>query len=246
MPTCPALPLASKPQKRATYALAAALGAAPGPAWAHNFVGAESCGTCHTFAYEVWRKGPHAQAHQSLTEGQLTDARCAACHSNLLAAVGAGAGPSGTGAPVELAVGERDAPRGERPNPLVAAAKDGALLGVQCEQCHGAGKLYQPDYVMRDRELSRLLGLVDATATGCLACHTEGAPSLEPFSYRTAWARIDHGRGARERWEQARATELVPAPTAELTPAEAPAAPAPSRAAASPPRPNSRGRGRRP
>ena len=202
-------------------------------------MGAESCRSCHAFAYEVWSKGPHARAHQSLTEAQLGDARCASCHSNLLAAVGAGT-PGALGAGHELAVGERDV-AADKQNPLLAAAKDKALLGVQCEQCHGPGKLYQPDYVMRDRELSRLLGLVDATPAGCLACHTEGAPSLEPFDYRTLWARIDHGRAARERWEQARASaaEAAPDPAA----ASAPPKPEPVRAT---PRPTKGPRGRRP
>ena len=229
----------------AVTVLVAALCAAPGPVFAHNFVGAQSCGTCHAFEYEVWSKGPHARAHQSLTEAQLADTRCASCHSNLLAAVGAGA-PGGTTSAAELAVGERDAARGEKVNPLLAAAKDPTLLGVQCEQCHGPGKLYQPDYVMRDRELSRLLGLVDATPTGCLACHTEGAPSLEAFDYRTMWARIDHGKAARERWEQARASEAEPAVSAApTTPTVASPPPTPTPRPAASARPHARGRGRR-
>ncbi len=86
----------------------------------------------------------------------------------------------------------------------LAGDEGGALPNVQCERCHGPGKYYQPSYVMKDRELARAVGLTDVGATTCSQCHTEGAPSIRPFDYATMWARIDHGRGAREAWERGR------------------------------------------
>ncbi|MCG3174152.1 MAG: hypothetical protein GMKNLPBB_02376 [Myxococcota bacterium] len=68
------------------------------------------------------------------------------------------------------------------------------LLGVSCEACHGAGKYYWPSYVMRDRELSRLVGLRDQSPETCKTCHTADAPSLEPFDYDKAWRQIAHGK----------------------------------------------------
>ena len=78
--------------------------------------------------------------------------------------------------------------------------------GIECERCHGPGKYYHPRYVMKDRELARAVGLIDPTPAHCQQCHTEGAPSIRPFSYEELWTRIDHGKSAREAWERAQQT----------------------------------------
>lgn len=82
---------------------------------------------------------------------------------------------------------------------------DPRYAGVQCEQCHGAGKFYQPDYVMKDRDLARAVGLLETTPNSCISCHTDNTPSVVPFDYKTAWARIDHSKQARLAWEKAHA-----------------------------------------
>lgn len=74
------------------------------------------------------------------------------------------------------------------------AAPPGSQAGVQCESCHGPGKWYQPAFVMKDRELARLLGLVDVAAARCQQCHTGSSPSLLPFDFARAWSRIRHGK----------------------------------------------------
>jgi len=84
-------------------------------------------------------------------------------------------------------------------------SSDERFVGVQCEQCHGGGQFYHYAYVMKDKDLSRAVGLVDPSPAHCQRCHTEGAPSIEPFEFERAWARIDHGSKARERWQRARA-----------------------------------------
>jgi len=71
-------------------------------------------------------------------------------------------------------------------------------LGVQCERCHGAGRYYQHDFVMKDRELARAVGLTDVAAEACQQCHDEGAPSIEPFDFATLWAAMGHGRKVQE------------------------------------------------
>ncbi len=89
-------------------------------------------------------------------------------------------------------------------------AADG-LAGVTCESCHGAGRAYTAAYVMRDPELARAVGLVDAGPKTCGACHTESTPSLERFEYERKLALIRHGK-----------EPAAPAPPAQK-PAAAPA-----------------------
>ena len=57
--------------------------ASPRVILAQSYVGAERCGECHAFAYEVWSTSPHAKAHLSLTPEQLKDGRCNNCHTQV-------------------------------------------------------------------------------------------------------------------------------------------------------------------
>ena len=129
-------------------------------------VGAERCGSCHTFAYEKWLKGPHSKAHLSLVGEELTSVKCQICH-------------------------------------IPGKLKDTSTLfvGVQCESCHGNGQYYAHDYVMRDKELSRKVGMVDPGPTTCTSCHTVDVPSLKTFSFEEYWKMIAHGRDERLAWE---------------------------------------------
>ena len=142
-------------------------------AFGQRAVGAERCGSCHTFAYEKWLKGPHSKAHTSLVGDELTSVKCQICHT---------------------------------PGKLKDAATK--FVGVQCESCHGNGQYYAHDYVMRDRELSRKVGMIDPTAAMCTSCHTVDVPSLKAFSFEEYWKLIAHGRSERLIWE-ARQTKLT-------------------------------------
>jgi hypothetical protein len=86
------------------------------------------------------------------------------------------------------------------------------LVGIECERCHGPGRYYHRRYVMRDKELSRLVGLMDPKPEHCMQCHTEGGPSIRPFVFAEMWAKIDHGREARARWQKNRS---IAKPTGE-------------------------------
>lgn len=80
---------------------------------------------------------------------------------------------------------------------------------ISCERCHGPGRYYAFDYVMRDQVLAALLGLVARPSEkSCLACHGEGTPNLRPFSYVERWPLIDHRQPA----AAADATPSGPAP----------------------------------
>ncbi len=70
---------------------------------------------------------------------------------------------------------------------------DKGLPGVSCETCHGPGQIYAVSYVMRDRELARLVGLVDPGERTCVRCHNESTPSLERFDYARRVQLIEHG-----------------------------------------------------
>ena len=48
---------------------------------AHDFVGPDSCKSCHPDAFLVWRQTKHARAKDSLSPAQQKDARCLTCHS---------------------------------------------------------------------------------------------------------------------------------------------------------------------
>ena len=43
--------------------------------------------------------------------------------------------------------------------------------GVTCEACHGEGKYYAKDFVMKDKKLSKILGLKKVTQKTCDRCH---------------------------------------------------------------------------
>lgn len=58
-----------------------ALLALAGAAGAADFVGPESCKSCHPEAYEAWSRSKHARALDSLSEAQRKDARCLSCHA---------------------------------------------------------------------------------------------------------------------------------------------------------------------
>ncbi len=69
---------------------------------------------------------------------------------------------------------------------------------VSCETCHGGGQFYAPRYVMKDKELSRAVGLTDPSEKMCLKCHDANAPSLAAFKFADKLKLIDHWTAARE------------------------------------------------
>ncbi len=84
------------------------------------------------------------------------------------------------------------------------------VQGVSCETCHGAGRSYQTDVVMRDPELARLLGLAEVGEQSCLMCHNANAPSAGKFDFKAALGRIDHWSAERAAREQKAAAPAAP------------------------------------
>lgn len=137
-----------------------------------DFVGPESCKSCHPGAYTSWMNGKHSRAKDSLPAAQQKDARCLSCHS---------------------------------PNESTTS-----IPHVTCETCHGGGHRYSADYVMRDSELARLVGLVDPTEKSCRTCHDDSTPSLKPFDFAEKLKLIDHWSA--ERKKKAEPTSKPPTP----------------------------------
>ncbi len=73
------------------------------------------------------------------------------------------------------------------------------VANVGCESCHGGGRHYGSNFVMKDPELSRLVGLVDPSEKSCKTCHDASAPSLRPFDFNTALRLMDHWSAERQR-----------------------------------------------
>ncbi|MBZ4415951.1 cytochrome c family protein [Myxococcus sp. RHSTA-1-4] len=91
-----------------------------------------------------------------------------------------------------------------------------ATASVTCETCHGGGQYYSPEYVMKDPELSRLVGLVDPSEKQCRTCHDASSPSLRPFDFKESLKAIDH-------WSAERARRAARADASSSTQAPPPA-----------------------
>jgi hypothetical protein len=86
------------------------------------------------------------------------------------------------------------------------------IAGVTCEACHGGGQYYAPQYVMKDPELSRLVGLVDPSERQCRGCHDASSPSLRPFEFAEKLKLIDHWSEERARRKASQPKKAPPPP----------------------------------
>ncbi|MDP2344779.1 MAG: multiheme c-type cytochrome [Deltaproteobacteria bacterium] len=116
--------------------------------------------------------------------------RCKSCH---LAEYAAWEQSPHAKAFAVLSTKEQADPRCQQCHTLVPNDTQQALAGVQCESCHGAGRHYMSEWVMRDAELASLLNLVaKVDATTCVRCHNDASPSLRPFDFATSRELIKH------------------------------------------------------
>ena len=73
-----------------------------------------------------------------------------------------------------------------------------AERAVGCEACHGPGRGYAPEDIMRDPPLSKALGLRSLKAgperdAVCKSCH-RSSTKLNPIPLAKGWRRIGHGK----------------------------------------------------
>jgi len=142
-------------------------------------------------------------------------ARCKTCHD--FAYTIWKRGPHAK-AHLDLSAEQRKDPKCNTCHSMTAVSEvDENVQGGQCESCHGPGRYYYADYVMRDAHLARAVGLVEQQAQVCTRCHTAGSPSLEEFSYEAFWAKIDHGEQARKVWEKREAESAAKTTASEKT-----------------------------
>jgi hypothetical protein len=64
--------------------------------------------------------------------------------------------------------------------------------GIQCESCHGAGKGYATEKIMKNLELSKEKGLIMPTEAVCKECHNSGSPTFKSFNFEKAFEMIKH------------------------------------------------------
>lgn len=79
---------------------------------------------------------------------------------------------------------------------MAPTSEDATLSGVQCESCHGPGRMYAPRHVMKDKELSKLLGLQAVVEDTCAGCHSKDTPSLKDFKFAEKILLVNHKAGA--------------------------------------------------
>ncbi|MFZ5445779.1 MAG: cytochrome c3 family protein [Myxococcota bacterium] len=90
---------------------------------------------------------------------------------------------------------------------------DQKVAHVSCETCHGGGQYYSAQFVMKDPELARLVGLVDPGEKSCRACHDGSSPSLKPFDFAAKLKSIDHWTVERQKRKSAVVIPLAPPDT---------------------------------
>lgn len=75
---------------------------------------------------------------------------------------------------------------------------EGKYMEIGCEACHGSGKYYAQDYVMKDKELSRLIGLKIPDQESCKRCHTQDSPRINRLNLKDGMKMIEHKKGKKK------------------------------------------------
>jgi hypothetical protein len=146
-----------------------------------KYVGAEKCKICHNTTkigkqYDIWAKGPHAKAYETLAgeealkigkakgiDNPQKSSECLTCHVTAYAAD--------------------------------SSLKEASLTmeeGVGCEACHGPGSIYKKMSIMKDREKAIASGLIIPDEKTCLQCHHDKSPTFKAFDYKERLKAIAH------------------------------------------------------
>ncbi len=110
------------------------------------YVGAESCKKCHEKQYKQWKKTAHARAFSRLQkEGKANDPGCVQCHTTGFSQY----------------------------NGFYNFKETPGMIDVQCEVCHGIGKLHvQSAERIKSSKLKATI-LAPITEETCTACHNK-------------------------------------------------------------------------
>lgn len=153
-----------------------------------QFVGSETCGECHTTAYEIWENSPHVHATDSIVAANNDrggierhfDPECVSCHV--------------TGWNPQLFY-----PYASGYEELL---KSDMLLGSGCENCHGPGKAHvDAEYgdVEVDNETlvklqQQMVIKLDQAREKCLECHDlDNSPDFHvQGAFDEYWEQVKH------------------------------------------------------
>ncbi len=123
----------------------------PAQAQENAYVGAEACRTCHEPIFQAWSATKHARTVTRLGRDDKQSGKCNRCHA--------------TGTPEALAL------EGDHLT----------LPNVQCEACHGMGKLHT------EKAATAAPALFGVTAkpeqATCKKCHSNEGPHFRGFFY---------------------------------------------------------------
>lgn len=142
-----------------------------------QFVGSKVCGDCHTKAYEVWLKTPHAKALDTLKKQKPPrnyDPECLSCHV--------------TGWEPQKFYPFRGG--------YTSLDKTPNLAQNGCENCHGPGSAHAAvelgEKKATDREKADLRASMRAavSADTCIQCHD--ADNSLKFDFKTYWPKVEH------------------------------------------------------
>jgi hypothetical protein len=155
-----------------------------------RFVGSETCGDCHTKAYEVWKTTSHSHATDTLVQppnsrGSITrifDPECISCH----------------------VTGWESQQHYPFDSGYLALDKTPLLKHVGCENCHGPGSAHvaaengtdnpSADAVAKLRSAMRLTIEGEAAEKRCIDCHDlDNSPEFhKPEAFEKYWKKIEH------------------------------------------------------
>ena len=136
---------------------------------AADVIGAAACGACHNgpdhgHQYDLWRRSPHARAWAALATPRA----------------------------LELAREMKVDGDPQQSDTCLRCHSAGGRVdeGVGCEACHGAGRRYATDAIMRDPQAARAAGLRTASLADCMGCHNPAHGKA--FNAAEAWKQIAH------------------------------------------------------
>ncbi|HUS38662.1 MAG TPA: multiheme c-type cytochrome [Pirellulales bacterium] len=145
-----------------------------------KFVGSETCGECHTEAFEVWKKTPHSHATETLVKLPIPrqhDPECLSCHV--------------TGwEPQEYYPFQGG---------FEGLAETPHMVANGCENCHGPGEHHvaaeSGDVELDDEKIETLrvsmrLTKAEAKKFACAQCHDlDNSPD---FNFEKYWPDVEH------------------------------------------------------
>lgn len=144
----------------------------------YEYIGVKKCSMCHKGEkaggqYEQWTKTLHAKAYETLATPQAKE--------------------------IGKKLGIEDPQKSEKClkcHVTGYGAKGKIVLehGVQCESCHGAGKAYAIEKVMKNLEESKAKGLIMPTEEVCKQCHNKQSPTFKALNFKESYEKIKHLR----------------------------------------------------